>query len=303
MTSVTQTLADKKLITPPPFVPGSIQYEVLMGSEAYGVSSDQSDRDIYGFCIPPKSTVFPHTAGEIDGFGRQKKRFQQYQQHHVYSAEARSGRGCEYDLAIYNIVRYFHLCMDNNPNMIDSLFVPNRCVLFITKIGTMVREQRHIFLHKGAWFKLKGYAFSQVKKMCNKNPDPTSKRYAEIQKFGLDCKFAYHVVRLLNEAEEILTEGNLTLDRNREQLKAIRAGEWTLEQVKAYFDSKERELEGLYTASTLQHSPDEGKIKALLLACLEEYYGSLDAIIAVPNAEQQVLREIARAAEKVRHRL
>ena len=107
MTSITKTLADKKLITPPPFVPGSIQYEVLMGSEAYGVSSDQSDRDIYGFCVPPKSTVFPHTAGEIEGFGRQKKRFQQYQQHHVYSAEARKGRGCEYDLAIYNSLPKF----------------------------------------------------------------------------------------------------------------------------------------------------------------------------------------------------
>lgn len=46
-TSRVQQLAKMKLITPPPFVPGSVQYEVIMGSEAYGVSSGDSDRDVY----------------------------------------------------------------------------------------------------------------------------------------------------------------------------------------------------------------------------------------------------------------
>ena len=303
MTSVVQRLADRKLVTPPPFVGGSIQFEALMGSEAYGVSSGQSDRDVYGFCIPPKGLVFPHTTGEINGFGRQIKRFDQYQQHHVEDAEAMGGAGCQWDLAIYNIVRYFQLCMENNPNMIDSLFVPDRCVLFITKIGTMVRDQRKEFLHKGSWHKFKGYAYSQTKKMMTKSPDVGSRRYEDIQKHGYDTKFAYHVVRLLNEVEQIMTEGDLSLDRNREQLKAIRRGEWTAEQIQRYFDQKESELEGLYTTSKLPHSPDEDKIKGLLLACLEEYYGSLEGMVATPDAERKALRDIDAALATVRHRL
>jgi len=303
MSSKVQDLSKRGLITPPPFVPGGVQYEVIMGSEAYGVSSGDSDRDIYGFCVPPKDVVFPHTAGDIQGFGRQKKRFEQYEQHHVKDPEAFGGTGVEYDFSIYNIVKYFSLCMENNPNMIDSLFVPQRCVVYATKIGQMVREKRRIFLHKGSWFKFKGYSYSSFKKMCNKNPEQGSKRYEDVKKHGYSTKFAYHVIRLLNEVEEILTEGNLTLDKNREQLKDIRAGNWSAEQIKEYFETKERDLETLYTASTLQHGPDEEAIKRLLLECLEEYYGSLEKCVTVPNAEREALREIDTVLNKVRQLL
>lgn len=302
-TSRTQDLTARGLIKPPPYVPSSVQYEVLMGSEAYGVASGQSDRDIYGFCVPPKSIVFPHTAGEIQGFGRQPKRFGQFDDHHIKDPEGLGGKGVEYDFAVYNIVKYFALCMECNPNMIDSLFVPERCVLFITKIGHMVRDQRRLFLTKKAWHTFKGYAFSQVKKMRNKNPEPGSKRYDDIMRHGYDTKFAYHVVRLLNEVEQILVEHDLELDTNREQLKEIRAGEWTEQRVHDYFEKKEGELETAYTESTLRHGPEEKAIKKLLLECLEEYYGSLEECIDVPDVERQALREIAGVVDKLRYRL
>jgi predicted nucleotidyltransferase len=304
-TSRVQKLAKAGLIKPPKYVPGGVQYEVIMGSEAYGVSSGDSDRDVYGFWVPPKSFVFPPTAGEIHGFGRlkTKSRFDHFEKHDVKDPTAMNGAGCVYDLNIYNIVKYFSLCMENNPNMIDSLFVPQRCVLYIAQVGHMVRDQRHIFLHKGAWKRFKGYAYSQVNKMKVKNPKPDSKRYEDIKKHGYDTKFAYHVVRLLNEVEEILLEHNLTLDQNREQLKAIRRGEWSLQEVLDYFDKKEGELETVYTTSTLQYSPDEEAIKTLLLQCLEEYYGSLEGCVEIPDAERQALRAIDAELDKIRHRL
>jgi predicted nucleotidyltransferase len=112
---VVRRLADKGLIKPPGFVTGSVHYETIMGSMAYGVSSDSSDMDIYGFCIPPKEIVFPHTAGYIPNFSSQVPNFDQFTQHHVQEKD----HGKEYDLSIYNIVRYFKLCMGNNPNRID----------------------------------------------------------------------------------------------------------------------------------------------------------------------------------------
>lgn len=303
MSSIVTKLAERGLISPPPFVSGSVQYEVIMGSEAYGVSSDDSDRDIYGFCIPPKSVVFPHLAGEIIGFDPQKKRFEQFDQHHVQDSEARNGRGCEYDFAIYNIVKYARLVMDNNPNMIDSLFVPDRCVVFITEIGQMFRDARRDFLTKRSYHTCKGYAFQQAKKMRNKKPKPGSKRYEDVKKHGYSTKFAYHIVRLLNQAEQILVEHDLELDRNREQLKSIRRGEWSLEQVEFYFNEKERDLERLYAKSTLRHSPDTERIKSLLLRCLEQYYGSLEKAVEMPDQEKRVLRQIDELVQQVRHRL
>jgi hypothetical protein len=58
--------------------------------------------------------------------------------------------------------------MDNNPNMIDSLFVPRRCILHTTQIGEHVREYRKEFLHKGSWHKFKSYSFSQIHKLRTK---------------------------------------------------------------------------------------------------------------------------------------
>lgn len=292
MSSTVQKLTKKGLIRPPEFLPLNTHYECIMGSVAYGVSSDTSDMDVYGFCIPPKDIVFPHLAGEIMGFGRQKKRFEQYQQHHIYDENAMAGKGREYDVSIYNIVKYFQLCMDNNPNMIDSLFVPTECVLHCTKIGNMVRENRSLFLHKGSWHKFKGYAFSQLHKMTSK--DPQGKRKQIREKFGFDVKFGYHIVRLLDEVEQILEYGEIDLRRAKEHMKAIRRGEVSEQEIREWFSVKEKELEKLYEKSTLPHSPDEEKVKALLLQCLEEHYGSLDAAcVVVPEAADIAIRAIS----------
>ncbi len=290
MPSTVKTLEEKGLIRPPKFLSANVMYEAIMGSVAYGVSSDTSDMDIYGFCIPRREDVFPHLRGEIIGFGRQKQRFEQYQQHHIFDQDAMAGKGREYDVTIYNIVKFFQLCMENNPNMIDSLFVPQECVLHITKIGNMVREQRHMFLHKGAWHKFKGYAYSQLHKMRTK--DPEGKRKEIREKFGFDVKFAYHVVRLLDECEQILVHGDIDLRRNREHMKAIRKGEVSEEDIRKWAADKEKQLEKLYVDSTLPHSPDQAKIQALLESCLEEHYGRLEGCIVHEDAALRALREV-----------
>jgi predicted nucleotidyltransferase len=296
MGSLVDTLISRQLISPPPFIKNNIQYEVIMGSVAYGVSSDTSDMDIYGFCVPPKYIIFPHLNGEIAGFGRKPAIFDQWEQHHIIDKSSRK----EYDFSIYSIVKYFHLCMENNPNMIDSLFVPRRCILHSTQVGEHIREHRKDFLHKGSWHRFKGYAYSQVHKMNTKEPDKTSTRYAMIQQYGFDVKFAYHVVRLLNEVEQIMIEHDLDLQRNREQLKSIRKGEWTKKRIINYFEDKEKSLEELYLKSDLPHSPDEEKIKKILLECLEMHYGSLEGVIKTNISIDKILDNMSDYIQNIR---
>lgn len=285
MASVIQKLDKQGLLhSPPSFLKSGMQLEVIMGSVAYGVSSDTSDMDVYGFCVPSRDYVFPHLRGEIEGFGTPGPRFNQFQQHHIKSDNK------EYDVCIYSIVKFFQLCMENNPNMVDALFVPRRCVLYSTPMGEMVRENRKLFLSKACWPKFKGYAYGQLNKLKTKRPE--GKRVAIIEKYGMDVKFAYHVIRLISEVEQILTTGDLDLESNREQLKAIRRGEWTIQQITDYFDAKEKSLESLYHSSTLPYTADEQAIKALLLNCLEHHYGSLNAVIQRDDAHTQALRQI-----------
>jgi len=339
--STVDKLTSRGLITPPSHLKTNIHYECMMGSIAYGCSNDASDVDLYGFSMPPKDIIFPHLNGYIIGFGRQPKKFEQYQQHHIKDKTFDK----EYDITIYNIVKYFQLVMDNNPNMIDSLFVPRRCILHSTQVGEHVRENRHLFLTKKSWHTFKGYAYSQLNKCRNKNVhwfvyhckklgidyhismeefdeisykfddlevnnfkarynkvyqngNPT-KRMDTIAKYGYDVKFAYHIIRLLNEVEMILIEHDLDLQRNREQLKSIRRGDWTLEQIEKYFEEKELALEKLYLSSTLRYGPDEEGIKKILMECLEMHYGDLSKVVVQQDKAVQVLKDIQRIVDKV----
>ena len=316
MSSLFDRLCEEQLVTAyPAHMKNNIHYECVIGSVAYGVSDNMSDIDVYGFCMPPRHIIFPYESGRIFGFGDMPENFKTWQKHHIMDRQ----RNKEYDITIYSIVRFFQLCMENNPNMIDSLFVPTRCIIYATQLGQHVRNNRKLFLSKRVWHSFKGYAHSQLHKMkskfalewvdlCKKNQwdiqitrdeldthwdhddmaralfllnkiehkGKRSKRLPMIEKYGYDVKFAYHVVRLLDECAQMLEGGDLDLTRNREQLKAIRRGEWSIKDIEDHFDRNMVLLEGMYATSELPYAPDEDALKRLLLECIEMHYGSIE---------------------------
>lgn len=294
MASRVQLMKQKGLISPPKWLPANIHYEVITGSVSYSVSSDTSDMDIVGFCIPPKEDVFPHLAGHIPGFGRQVQRFDVWQEHHIIDKESRQ----EYDFSIYSIVKFFHLAMENNPNMLDILFTPQRCVLFCSSVAQMVRDNRKVFLHKGVYQKMRGYSYAQLHKIGTKANSSNPKRRASIEQFGYDVKFGYNVIRLLLECEQILLEHDLNIEQNAEILKSVRRGEWSEQKLRSWFDEKEKHLEEIYTKSTLRHKPDEQAIKELLMNCLEQHYGSLESAVKREVPVDRMIAELKAVLEK-----
>ena len=287
-----QKLQKKKLISPPSWLPDNTIYLTIMGSESYGVATDFSDKDICGICVPPKTIVWPHLTGAIRGFGKPAPNFENWQQHHIEDGKT------EYDLAVYSIVRFFHLAMTGSPNICDALFTPRRCILHTTSMGEEIRQKRKIFLSKRMFASFKGYAYSQLGRM---NRKPEGKRVLLVEKYGYDIKAAYHLVRLLSEIEQILIEGDLDLEEKgrREHMKAIRRGDITKQEVLDYFAAKEKDIERLYTISKLPQQPDEQKIKELLLNCLEHHYGKIERVIS-DDELRTALEDIGKIADKFR---
>ncbi len=126
----------------------------------------------------------------------------------------------------------------------------------------------------------------------------TGKRSQDIQQYGYDTKWAYHIVRLLLQCEQILVEHDLDIERNSEILKSIRRGEWTLEQIDEWFNNKEKSLETLYANSTLQDKPDEESLKRLLLQSLEMHYGTLTSTVVLTNNRDTLLAELESLVKK-----
>src|SRR3972149_982243 len=109
-----QDLIRKGLILPPSWIADNTMYLTITGSESFGVSSGDSDKDVSGFCIPPRNLVFCHLDGQIPGFGAQTQRFGSWQKHRVKDED----KGLQYDFKIYSIVKYFQLGMECNPDVI-----------------------------------------------------------------------------------------------------------------------------------------------------------------------------------------
>lgn len=293
MASVLQKLYNQKLLNCYSWIPENSIREVMMGSEAYGVSSNNSDIDVYAVIMPPRDNVFPHLAGYIHLFDKTPQVFETLNIHHIKCGDK------EYDINGFSICKYFNLLMGCNPNIIDSLFVPRRCVFHSTQLGELIRENRKLFLSKKAYHTFKGYAYAQLSDAKNKKY--IGKRKEAVEAIGYCTKSLYHLYRLAVECEMILSEYDLELDRkcHRESMKAIREGSWGLVEVENWFSSHEKVLDKLYETSTIPHKPDVDRIRGFLLECLESHYGNLSGIVENPDKEKQILLQIKELVNKV----
>lgn len=243
---------------------GCVHYETITGSFAYGCSGGSSDLDIYAWGIPPKQYLFQNN--KVSSFDNYEH-WDQWQRHGLIDDKK------EYDLTVFNIARYFYLCMDGNANMIDTLFTPQHAILHMTPIAVKVRQNAELFLSKKCYHTFTGYLHSQMVKMKRK---PEGKRAALVAKFGYDVKFMYHAVRLSLELEQILETGTIDLMRDKEIYKAIRRGDWTFEEGRKFVMDQERRLKELYDKSTaVPNKPPKEKIRNLLIDCLEQHFGTL----------------------------
>ncbi len=372
MSNVLIELEQKGLVNDTPnWLSLNTMYLTIMGSHSYGVADTSTkdkppDYDIYGWAIPPKEMIFPHLTGYIRGFGHEPPNFDKpYQKHHIFDKDALGGLGKEWDVQVFGIVQFFELLRENNPNIIDSLYTPENCVIHVTPVGRMVRENRKLFLSKLAWKKFRGYAHDQIKKsdkaikskeiqdiwkfefdheiprttsfknvqeeIASRQTNPPSSKikglerltrfelleYEQLFKNGMaestrfegrkihgqDNKFLYHILRLFDEAEQILLEGEINLQRAKEPMKAVRRGEWTLEQITQWTIEKDKALEVAYVNCKLPERPPIEPIQKLLTKCLEEHYGSLDKCVSQLEWAEEALKEVDNVLNKHRKAL
>ncbi len=114
-------------------------FEAVTGSQLYGMSTTESDVDSRGVCLPPMEVLLDP--------------FMKFNVKDSFDGEDRS---------IYDLGKFMNLCSDNNPNVLELLFVPEEFVLYKTKLWDRLVEQRHLFLSKNVKHRFLGYAFAQL---------------------------------------------------------------------------------------------------------------------------------------------
>lgn len=272
---IIEELIKENKITPPKWLPNNLHYLVKMGSHAYDTNTDSSDLDFYGWCIPPKEYLFPHLAGYIEGFGTKPPSFNSYNE-----------MVDTYDFTIFSIVKYFDLCMNNNPNMLDSLFVPLDCIVFQTQLGVMVRENKSLFVSKRCWKTFMQYAYSQLKMLRNAKED--SKRAKSIVLNGYDVKAACHLFRLMFECIQLLEEGTMDLRKHSKFLLEIRSGTFEYNQIIEQFQHFEVLAEDAYKRTELPERAEEGKLLELLHTIINIHYAGVSSF----KREEKLITDI-----------
>ncbi len=130
--------------------------EILTGSHLYGTNIETSDTDYSGIFMPDTEYVFG---------------FQHCEEIDISTIDKLSnGRNSEkaIDRKFYEFRKFIKLALDNNPNILEMLFVNDKNIIFKNPIGEKLLQIKHLFPYKGLKHKFLGYAFAQKHKMIIK---------------------------------------------------------------------------------------------------------------------------------------
>jgi uncharacterized protein len=188
--------------------------------------------------------------------------------------EQKESKYKEYDSVVYEIKKFFSLLLKGNPNVLGLLWLNREHYIHIEDAGYRILNDKNIFVSKKAYHSFIGYAHGQLHRMthCAYQGYMGAKRKELVDRFGYDTKNASHLVRLLRMGVEFLTEGELKVFReDAQELKAIKQGLWTLEEVKHEADQLFNLAREAYVRSILPAEPDYKKAEELLISILKTH--------------------------------
>jgi uncharacterized protein len=175
----------------------------------------------------------------------------------------------ELDVVGYSLRKFVGLLLKANPNVVGLLWLRPEFILTQHPAFKPMVENRQAFSSKRAYESFVGYSKSQLNKMGlpGHRAYMGAKRKELVERYGYDCKNAAHSVRLLRMGIEFLETGELNVYRgaDADELKAIKRGEWTLDQVKAEVDRLSDRIVAARDRSPLPPEPNSALAEELLI--------------------------------------
>lgn len=235
---------------------------ILNGSRLYGLHTPESDHDYLSVFVENPDQVF--TAVNPD---RTIKL-------HDRGANERNV-DAEDDGVAYGLRHFFKLLKSGNPTLLCVPFAPPDAIITDSSGAQLIFENRQLFLHSGCSARFYGYATKQKERMARERAGHTPNRPEIVEKYGYDCKYAMHIVRLALQGEEILSTGNISLpmrEEDRTLCLDVRHGKYTEQEA---LDMIEEMLVRIDTAgknSDLPPEPDHAAVAALSRQIHEGYW-------------------------------
>lgn len=118
-------------------------YNYIRGSHSYGLQKPDgsSDTDTAGVFIEPNEWLL--------GLGLD------------YQEQIQDEKG---DNVWYSLKKFMNMLLSSNPTVLESLFIPERCILYEHPIMTEIKKHRDKFVTKACFKPFLGYAIEQIRK-------------------------------------------------------------------------------------------------------------------------------------------
>ncbi|MFI1096535.1 DNA polymerase beta superfamily protein [Streptomyces sp. NPDC020917] len=206
-------------------------YTCVMGSRAFGLATESSDTDVRGVYVAPTPLYWRFDKPPTHVTGPRDEQFS------------------------WEIERFCTLALRANPNLLECLHSP--LVEHVDRVGGELLEIRDAFLSRQADTTFRGYAQQQLRKL-----------EADIRSHGRPrWKHAMHLLRLLISCRDLLRTGRLVIDvgEHREPLLAVRRGERTWDEVRAWMRRLHEESDAAAAGSPLPAAPDRARVEDFLI--------------------------------------
>lgn len=166
-------------------VPGHVLRVCLVGSSAYGLDHEDSDRDLLGVYAAPNDVVLG-----LDGA----------------SATSNTVTSTDPDWAMHEVGKLFALALQGNPTILEVLSAPRLADVTGGEDGLLSTGLRACLSTRHVRDAYIGYATGQAKRI------EQSRKTVGPSKDARTRKHARHCFRLMIQAEALLTTGELLID-------------------------------------------------------------------------------------------
>jgi hypothetical protein len=217
-----------------------IIYRCVVGSQAFGLSGEDSDVDRRGVYLPPAELHWS-----------------------LYGVPEQIEKNDTQE-AYWELQKFLVMALKANPNILECLHTP--LVEHATPLAQELLAARQRFLSKLIYQTYNGYVMSQFKKL-----EQDLRARGEIK-----WKHAMHLMRLLLSGISALREGELrvSLDEHRNALLAIKGGSQPWPEVNAWRLRLHQEFDEAFAETRLPERPDYVWANGFLLRARKQMVAS-----------------------------
>lgn len=222
-------------------------YAIKAGSHLYGTTTPESDEDYRGVFVPGIRYMLG-----------------------LQSVEAISETSERIDIMMHEVRKFVTLCLNGNPNILDWIFAPEDCHIFVSNHFDPLLENRDLLLSRRIVPRFGGYVTGHLSRMeRGVTGHLGEKRKADIERHGYSTKNAMHLIRLARMGCEAVETGKYNVRRpDVEELLSIKRGEWDVERIREEGERLVARMDAAVETSPLPEEPPEDRVEQLVIGVL-----------------------------------